>query len=200
MLEIALPAGPVLHTTRLSLRPLLAGDAAHFHRLINDWEICRRLPDAPFPYPAELAAGWIEAAAADRAARRAEQFALVDAATGALLGVAGLRLGGAEDRRPGLLAGPRALGPGIRAGGGAAAVEWAFAALPISHAPPRWRRITRARPPAAAPGVRAGRQERAGFMCRPGQKLPVQHFTLLRERARRGGGGALACCWWWRWR
>ena len=55
-------------TTRLTLRPLAAEDAPVFHRLINDWEICRRLPDAPFPYPAQLAADWIAAAAADREA------------------------------------------------------------------------------------------------------------------------------------
>ena len=59
--------GPRLHTTRLLLRPLVP-EGAPFHRLINDWEICRQLPDAPFPYPAELAAEWIAAASADREA------------------------------------------------------------------------------------------------------------------------------------
>ena len=52
-----LPAGPGLRTTRLLLRPLVAEDAPVFHRLINDWEICRRLPDAPFPYPGAAGGG-----------------------------------------------------------------------------------------------------------------------------------------------
>ena len=86
------PTGPQLHTTRLLLRPLEPSDAAAFHRLINDWDICRKLPEAPFPYPAELAAQWIAAASADRAGGVAEQFAVVDRESGALLGSAGLRL------------------------------------------------------------------------------------------------------------
>jgi len=55
-------AGPVLFTARVKLRPLQAADAPAFHRLINDWDICRKLPDAPFPYPAALAGEWIAAA------------------------------------------------------------------------------------------------------------------------------------------
>ena len=95
--DLAAPVGPALHTTRLLLRPLEPGDAVAFHRLINDWDICRKLPEAPFPYPADLAAGWIAAAGADRAGGVAEQFAVVDTASGALLGWAGLRL--SRDRR-----------------------------------------------------------------------------------------------------
>ncbi|CAG4922139.1 unnamed protein product, partial [Acidocella sp. C78] len=77
------------------LRPLAQEDAARFHQLINDWDICRRLPEAPFPYPLETAEAWVAAAVADRAAGRAHEFAIVDA-DGGMIGSAGLRLDAAR--------------------------------------------------------------------------------------------------------
>ncbi len=93
--------GPTLRTERLKLRPLEASDAPDFHRLINDWDICRKLPDAPFPYPKELAADWIAAAAADRAAGAAQQFAIVLAASNKLGFAEDSKIGFAEDSKIG---------------------------------------------------------------------------------------------------
>jgi 8-oxo-dGTP diphosphatase len=183
MLETSPPPGPVLRTTRLVLRPLQASDAAPFHRLINDWEICRRLPDAPFPYPAELAAEWIAAAAADRAAARAEQFALEEAATGLLLGVAGLRLGkGQKNAELGYWLGRAHWGKGYAEEAARRLLDWAFAALPLTHvaatvAADNEASIAVLRKLGFAQSSRGLKT----FLCRPGQKLPVKHFTRARD-------------------
>jgi 8-oxo-dGTP diphosphatase len=181
--EAALPSGPVLRTTRLLLRPLVVADAPVFHRLINDWEICRRLPDAPFPYPAQLASDWIEAAVHDREAKRAEQFALVEAASGTLIGVAGLRLGkGQKTAELGYWLGRAHWGQGFGLEATRRLVEWAFAAHPLGHMTAMV---------AADNDVSMALLHRLGFAqsgkgvkefsCRPGQKLPVKHFTLARD-------------------
>lgn len=177
------PAGPQLHTTRLLLRPLEPGDAAAFHRLINDWDICRKLPEAQFPYPAELAAQWIAAASADRAGGVAEQFAVVDRERGALLGSAGLRL--SRDRQSadlGYWLGRAYWGQGFGVEVARRLTEWAFAALPIA-------RVTATT--AADNDASAAVLQRLGFgltakgsqvfQCRPGQKLPVHHYAIERE-------------------
>lgn len=181
--EVVPPTGAVLRTTRLLLRPLVAADAPVFHRLINDWEICRRLPDAPFPYPAQLAADWIAAAGHDREARRAEQFALVEAATGTLIGVAGLRLAkGQKTAELGYWLGRAYWGQGYGLEAARRLVEWAFAALPIGQMTATV---------AADNDVSVALLSRLGFAqsgkgakefsCRPGQKMPVKHFTLARD-------------------
>ncbi|MBB5372039.1 8-oxo-dGTP diphosphatase MutT [Acidocella aromatica] len=183
MLETLPPPGPVLRTTRLVLRPLHAGDAAHFHRLINDWEICRRLPDAPFPYPAQLAADWIDAALADREAARAEQFAMVEAETGALVGVAGLRLGkGQKTAELGYWLGRAHWGQGYALEAARRLLDWAFAALPLSHVTAT---VAADNEGSMAVLRKLGFAQTSkglkSFMCRPGQKLPVKHFTRERE-------------------
>ena len=177
------PAGPLLRTSRLTLRALNAEDAPNFHRLINDWEICRRLPDAPFPYAASLAAQWIAAAAADRIAGRAEQFALTDSATGELLGCGGLRL--SKDRKSaelGYWLGRVFWGQGFGAEAARRLTEWAFAALPIA----RVTATVAADNDASAAVLRRLGFTQSGkgaqlFLCRPGQKLPVHHYALERE-------------------
>ena len=181
--EPALPASPMLRTTRLLLRPLDANDAPAFHRLINDWEICRRLPDAPFPYPAQLAAEWIEAAATDREIKRAEQFALVEAQTGLLIGVAGLRLAkGHKGAELGYWLGRAHWGQGYGLEAARRLTEWAFAALPIAQLTA----VVAADNEASFAVLRRLGFSQSGkgskvFMCRPGQKLPVKYFTLERD-------------------
>jgi 8-oxo-dGTP diphosphatase len=176
-------AGPRLRSARLLLRPLEESDAPVFHRLINDWDICRKLPDAPFPYPASLATEWIAAAAADRAAGRAEQFALIEEATGTLIGAAGLRL--SRDKASadlGYWLGRRYWGQGFGHEVAARLTSWGLAALNVA-------RITAT---AAADNeaslavlrkagfVQTGKGNQA-FQCRPGAKFPVLHFTVTRE-------------------
>ena len=192
-LDLAPPASPPaalrLATARLLLRQLVAEDAAAFHRLINDWDICRRLPDAPFPYPAALAADWIAAAAADRAAGRAQQFGLEEQATGRLVGCAGLRLsrdGKAADL--GYWLGRAHWGQGFGQEAAARLTSWALAELPIdkvtatiaadNEASRAILRRTGFRP--AGEGVQI-------FQCRPGAKLPVLYFAMARETQRVAG-------------
>ena len=173
----------VLRTPRLLLRPLVPGDAADFHRLINDWDICRKLPDAPFPYAADLAEGWIAAAAADREAGRAHQFALVLENTGVLIGCGGLRLskdGKAADL--GYWLGRRHWAQGFGKEAAARLVSWGFAELPVHKITATVAAdneaslavLARAGFHAAGKGVQA-------FQCRPGAKLPVLHFFRTRD-------------------
>jgi 8-oxo-dGTP diphosphatase len=178
------PAGPVLRSPRLVLRPLVAEDAADFHRLINDWDICRKLPEAPFPYPAALATAWIEAAAADRQAGRAQQFGLFDAASETLIGAAGLVL--TKDNKSadlGYWIGRAFWGQGFGLEAARRLVEYTFAALPV-------REITATsasdNDASIAILVRAGFVAKGkgtqAFACRPGAKLPVQFFVQAREK------------------
>jgi 8-oxo-dGTP diphosphatase len=153
------------------------------HRLINDWEICRRLPDAPFPYPAALAAEWIAAAAADRAYGRAQQFGLIEEATGRLIGCAGLAMsrdGAAADL--GYWLGRAYWGRGFGQEAAARLVDWGMAELPIT-------KITAtiaADNEASRAILLRSRFQRVGegsqaFQCRPGTKLPVLHFAIARD-------------------
>jgi len=176
-------APQALRTPRLSLRPLLPEDAAEFHRLINDWDICRTLPDAPFPYPAQMATDWIEAAAADRAAGKAHQFAIVQNATGALIGCAGLRL--SRDHKSadlGYWLGRRHWGEGFGAEAAARLTEWGFAEFSVAKIT-----ATVAAENAASIAIlrRAGFAQTGkgtqAFLCRSGAKLPVLHFAAKRE-------------------
>jgi 8-oxo-dGTP diphosphatase len=176
-------APPALRTPRLLLRPLAPEDGPEFHRLINDWDICRTLPDAPFPYPAEMATDWIEAAAADRAAKNAHQFAIVQTSTGALIGCAGLRL--SRDHKSadlGYWLGRRHWGEGFGSEAAARLTEWGFAELPVAKITAT---VAAENPASIAILVRAGFTQTGkgtqAFLCRPGAKLPVLHFAAKRE-------------------
>jgi 8-oxo-dGTP diphosphatase len=158
-------------------------DAPEFHRLINDWDICRFLPDAPFPYPAQLATDWIEAAAADRAEQKAHQFAIVQDSTGALIGCAGLRL--SRDQKSaelGYWLGRRHWGEGFCSEAAVRLTEWGFAELSVGKIT-----ATVAADNFASIAIlrRAGFAQTAkgtqAFQCRPGAKLPVLHFAARRE-------------------
>jgi 8-oxo-dGTP diphosphatase len=174
-------AGPVLFTARVKLRPLQAADAPAFHRLINDWDICRKLPDAPFPYPAALAGEWIAAAAADRLANKAHHFALVH--DDVLIGCAGLRL--SRDKKSaelGYWLGKKFWGQKFAAEVAARLVSWGFATLSVAKIT-----ATVAADNEASIAVlnRAGLSQTGkgsqAFQCRPGAKLPVLHFAAQRE-------------------
>jgi 8-oxo-dGTP diphosphatase len=175
-------AAPGLRTEQLALRPLAAPDAPEFHRLINDWDICRTLPEAPFPYPAALAGDWIAAAAADQAAGRAHQFAVVLAETGALIGCAGLRL--SRDGRTadlGYWLGRAFWGRGFAGQAAAALVGWGFAELAVQKITATVAADNQASVAvlARAGFAPAGRGTQA-FQCRPGERRPVLHFALNR--------------------
>lgn len=174
-------AGPVLRTERLKLRPLQPTDAADFHRLINDWDICRKLPDAPFPYPVELAADWIAAASADRAAGRAQQFAIVLKSNGAMIGCAGLRLGG-DAAELGYWIGRKFWRQGYGAEAAGRLAAWGLAELRIAKVTAI---VAEENEASIAILRRAGFTQtgkgRQAFLCRAEARLPVLYFTLNRE-------------------
>jgi 8-oxo-dGTP diphosphatase len=162
---------------------LADSDAPAFHRLINDWDICRKLPDAPFPYPAALATDWIAAAAADRAAGLAQQFALIEETTNTLVGCAGLRL--SRDKKSadlGYWLGRRYWRQGFGLEVVTRLTSWGLAELNVL----KITATTAADNEASiavltrAGFVPAGKGNQA-FQCRPGAKLPVLHFTVTRE-------------------
>jgi 8-oxo-dGTP diphosphatase len=178
-----------LRTSRLLLRALEADDAPVFHRLINDWDICRRLPDAPFPYPADLAREWIAQAAADRMAGRAEQFAIVEAASGVLIGCAGVRVA-AGKAELGYWLGRAHWGQGYGLEATRRLTEWVFATQPVDELTAVVAAdndgsiaiLTRL-------GFRPAGKGAQVFVCRPGQKLPVKFFALAREIPEAAGAG-----------
>jgi 8-oxo-dGTP diphosphatase len=177
-----------LRTGRLLLRALETDDTAAFHRLINDWDICRRLPDAPFPYLAEQARDWIAQAAADRAAGRAEQFAIVEAASGVLIGCAGVRVTGGVAEL-GYWLGRPFWGQGYGLEATRRLTEWVFATQPVD----RLTAMVAADNDGSIAilgklGFRAAGKGTKIFTCRPGQKLPVKFFELARDIPEASGG------------
>ncbi|HQT83313.1 MAG: GNAT family N-acetyltransferase [Acidiphilium sp. 37-64-53] len=183
MSSTTISAKPVTTTLRL----IEAGDAARFHLLINDWEICRLLPEAPFPYPAPLARDWIDAAMADRAAGRAYQFAITDEpgtdGTQAMIGCAGLRLDkSGENAALGYWVARRAWGRGHGRQAVLHLLRWGFAELGMHRVI-----ATVADDNAASLAVlrRAGFTETGTghekFISRPGIRQAVRHFAITRE-------------------
>lgn len=167
---------------KTALRPIEAGDAARLHQLINDWEICRLLPEAPFPYPADLARDWITAAIADREAGIAYQFAITDDA-GTMIGCAGLRLDKSGMAASlGYWVARRAWGRGHGRQAVLLMLRWGFAELAIDRVV-----ATVADDNAASLAVlrRAGFTETGTghekFISRPGIRQAVRHFEITRE-------------------
>jgi mutator mutT protein len=167
---------------KTALRPIEAGDAARLHQLINDWEICRLLPEAPFPYPADLARDWITAAIADREAGIAYQFAITDDA-GTMIGCAGLRLDKSGTAASlGYWVARRAWGRGHGRQAVLLMLRWGFAELAIDRVV-----ATVADDNAASLAVlrRAGFTETGTghekFISRPGIRQAVRHFEITRE-------------------
>jgi 8-oxo-dGTP diphosphatase len=163
------------------LRPLEASDAARLHLLINDWEICRLLPEAPFPYPAKLAQDWIEAAMADRVAGRAYQFAITDA-DGVMIGCAGLRLDRTGAAALGYWVARRVWGRGHGRQAVMQVLRWGFAELAVDRVV-----ATVADDNAASLAVlrRAGFVETGRgaekFISRPGARQAVRYFAIGRD-------------------
>lgn len=164
------------------LRPLALDDRAEFHKLINDWEICRRLPEAPFPYPREQADAWVAAALAARESGCAYEFALLGEG-GAMVGSAGLRLDPARRTATlGYWIGRRYWRKGYGSAAVAQLLEWAFHELPIE---------TVVATVAADNAASLALLERMGFVVtgsghakfigQPGASLPVRHFAISRE-------------------
>lgn len=77
--------GPVLHTARLTIRPLQPGDAPAMETLVGDWQVARYTARIPHPYPAGAAAAWI----AENDDDNETAFAIVRRSDGAFVGCCG---------------------------------------------------------------------------------------------------------------
>ncbi len=176
-------AGPVLQTERLRLRLLEQADAADFHRLINDWDICRKLPEAPFPYPDDLAARWIETAVADWAAGKARHFAVTLLTDGRMIGCAGLRLArDGESAELGYWIGRRHWRQGYGLEAARRLTAWGLAELRIRSVTATVAEDNEGSIAILqrAGFVQTGRGKQA-FQCRAEARLPVLHFAAMRE-------------------
>jgi len=141
------------------------------------------LPEAPFPYPVQLADDWVAAAIADRARNSAFEFAIVEQASSALIGSAGLRLARrSKSASLGYWIGRPFWNQGYAREALAALIAWGFAELPIGA-------ITAsvAEDNAASIAVlyRLGFVETGKgedkFIGRPRERLAVRRFSLTRE-------------------
>ena len=121
-----------LATERLTLRPLVPGDAPALHRLINDWAVTRRMAAVPFPYSRALADDWIRSATAQLAAGTAYHLAITGREGGAelLIGGVGLRV---ADRigHLGYWVGRRFWGHGVATESAGRLARWALANLDL---------------------------------------------------------------------
>lgn len=81
---------PEITAGELLLRPFRPADAADVRRLAGDPAVSDTALDIPHPFEEGMAAAWIGGHAAGFAAGTQAVFAVVDAATGALVGAAGL--------------------------------------------------------------------------------------------------------------
>jgi RimJ/RimL family protein N-acetyltransferase len=83
---------PTLTTERLTLRPFLPDDAFDIERLAGAREIADTTLTIPHPYPHGAAAEWILTHAPAWESGRAATFAVVETASGRLVGVASLMI------------------------------------------------------------------------------------------------------------
>lgn len=182
----ATPAGfAPLATERLTLRPLVPGDAESLHRLVNDWEVTRNLAVVPFPYPRELADEWIASTIRDLAEGTAYVLAITGRDEGKdeiLLGVVSLRMD--RSARTGVLGywvGRRFWGHGVASEAAGRMVRWAFANLVLDRIVAN---VATDNAASAAVLRRIGlRQtgEGAAYSVARGGERPVWHFTATRD-------------------
>lgn len=123
-----------LRTSRLTLRPLRAADAADLHRLVNDWEVAKMLARVPFPYPRDLADEWIASTWAQMAAGEAWHLAITGEEEGRemLIGCVALVRDG-EAAELGYWVGRRFWGHGVATEAAGRLARWGLANLDITR-------------------------------------------------------------------
>jgi 8-oxo-dGTP diphosphatase len=178
------PGFAPLTTERLTLRPLLAGDAEALHRLVNDWEVSRTLSAVPFPYPRELADEWIASTARELEAGTAYHLAITgqEGAEELLVGVVGLRINAkARAGRLGYWVGRRFWGHGVATEAAGRLARWALANLDLDRLEAN---VATDNPASVAVLVHIGFRETGHgtelFVSRGG-KHPVRRFEATRD-------------------
>jgi len=81
---------PILHTSRLTLRPFESSDSDDVERLAGDVRVAETTAAIPHPYPKGAAADWIATHTATFESRKGVIYAITDTATGKLLGAISL--------------------------------------------------------------------------------------------------------------
>ena len=163
------------------LRPFRAGDEAALLRGMNDPGTQRYLP-LPDPYTADDARSWIEDFAPAAFTRGAAAFAVVDPATGELLGGAGMdrRLPERQQAEVGYWVMPHARGRGVATAAVRALTGWAFgrghARLELLTA---WTNAASQRVALAAGFTREGVRRGASIHPRTGERQDFLVFARL---------------------
>ena len=179
-----------LTTGRLRLRRLEPADAAEYHKLINDWEVCRNLARVRYPYPRDEADEWIADTAAQFAAGvgwhvaiTGEEVGTGEAATReVLVGSVGLRVDpGGDVAQLGYWVGRRFWGHGVATEAVERLVRWALGNLALNRIEAS---VARDNPASATVLRKIGFREighaEEAFLARPGD-VPVVRFGLARE-------------------
>ena len=174
-----------LPTKRLRLRRLEPADAAAYHNLINDWEVCRNLARVPYPYSRDAADEWIADSAGQLAAGTGCHVAITgqEEEREVLVGSIGLRI--EPDGRTaelGYWVGRRFWGHGVATEAAERLVRWALANLALERIEAS---VALDNPASAAVlrriGFRAIAAAEEVFKARPGAVVPVTRFALARE-------------------
>lgn len=124
---------PTLETPRLTLRPMIVGDAPELHRLVNDVEIARNTAMIPHPYPEGLAEEWI-AAHQERFEKNIEiVFGIERREDRALVGVIGVLPEPHDMAEFGYWIGQEYWNNGYATEAAAAVIEYAFRTLGVNR-------------------------------------------------------------------
>jgi RimJ/RimL family protein N-acetyltransferase len=143
---------PVIHSSRIALRPVDDGDVDAIAGACADPEIARYIPIIPQPYTVEDARTFVASARAGWAGGTSAELAIEERATGELLGMVALRLRDGES--VGYWVKPEARGRGVATEALRLALRWASESHGVTRL---W--LT------AHPGNRASQRvaEKAGF-------------------------------------
>lgn len=124
---------PTLTTQRLVLRPLDQSDASRVQELAGDSRIAATTKAIPHPHPDGLAESWISTHPEHWQNGSCMTCAVVEAATGSLVGVVGLMEIGNSEAELGYWIGVPYWRKGYCSEAAQVLVEYAFQALPISR-------------------------------------------------------------------
>jgi len=126
------PPDPPLSDGVIAVRGLLPEDAEAIRDACQDLEIARRIP-IPNPYTLESALAFIEESEAGWAEGREATFAILDAATGRLVGAASLQGSPGGNVAFGCWVAAEARGRGVGTRTARLIARWTFASLPIER-------------------------------------------------------------------